>query len=389
MKNRRLGLLLVALLSATTLVYCSGQHVAPLIIDSDGGAKVADASVAPDSGSEAPDASDTFDAGISPEDAGTEPEDAGTEPVDAGTEPVDAGPQPKTSVRFVAIGDFGKGNDKQYAVGAAMASVCTARGGCDFAITLGDNFYPSGASSVTDQIWQTAFELPYQDLNVRFYATLGNHDYGNSGSGTDLKRAEVQIAYTAKSQKWYMPAHHYTFTEGPIDFVALDMNAIFLEDTPGAGTLFPEIKAIALEQKAIMNDRTAALTKPWKIALGHHPYLSNGEHGNAGWYDSVYTLGSGVKSFVDTYIKGKYDVYLAGHDHSMQDLGNKDGTEFIVSGAGASTTNVRDPGSLGANPVKFQSDASGFLLVEATATEMTFKFFDATGTEVHSRTITK
>src|SRR5262245_29612578 len=41
-------------------------------------------------------------------------------------------------VRFAAVGDTGKGNDKQKAVAAAIASKC-AKDGCDFVQLLGDN----------------------------------------------------------------------------------------------------------------------------------------------------------------------------------------------------------------------------------------------------------
>ncbi len=43
------------------------------------------------------------------------------------------------SLRFVALGDAGEGNDAQYKVAGAMANLCAEKG-CDFAIYLGDNF---------------------------------------------------------------------------------------------------------------------------------------------------------------------------------------------------------------------------------------------------------
>ena len=47
-------------------------------------------------------------------------------------------------VRFVVLGDGGEGNDTQYAVAAAMDTVCDAKTdddgpGCEFALYLGDN----------------------------------------------------------------------------------------------------------------------------------------------------------------------------------------------------------------------------------------------------------
>src|SRR4051794_19915074 len=86
-----------------------------------------------------------------------------------GGEPSDAG-----IVRFIALGDTGKGNPGQYQVGAAMGTHC-ATFGCDFVVLLGDNFYPNGVGSTDDPQWETAFKKPYETVNVPFYAVLGNH----------------------------------------------------------------------------------------------------------------------------------------------------------------------------------------------------------------------
>jgi hypothetical protein len=112
----------------------------------------------------------------------------------------------------------------------------------------------------------------------------------------------------------------------------------------------------------------------WRIAFGHHPYVSNGPHGNAGEYDGVAIdgligSGTGLREFFDEYVVGHFDVYFAGHDHSIQDLGNLGGTEMLVSGGGSSHTDLE-----GDNVVTFQADRKGFVYVEATATTMSFQF---------------
>ena len=48
----------------------------------------------------------------------------------------------------------------------------------DFVVMLGDNVYDGG----TPEYYRDRFELPYKpllDAGVKFYATLGNHDYPN------------------------------------------------------------------------------------------------------------------------------------------------------------------------------------------------------------------
>jgi len=96
----------------------------------------------------------------------------------------DQGAGPKV-IRFAAMGDTGKGNTGQKDVASAIARKCAASG-CDFVQLLGDNIYDSGVTSVTDPQWQTKFEQPYADIDLPFYAALGNHDNGGSLLGFEI-----------------------------------------------------------------------------------------------------------------------------------------------------------------------------------------------------------
>lgn len=315
-----------------------------------------------------------FDAGL---DAGA---DAG---LDAG--PADAGYDAGT-VRFIAVGDTGHANRSQYAVGAAMGRVCASLG-CDFVVLLGDNFYESGVSSTTDPLWQTAFVLPYASVNAPFYAVLGNHDYGGGGAGTEEARALNQLAYSQVNPKWRMPGLHYRWSQGPVDFFAADTNRSF---NP-LGTY---------SQAQLQRDFGTwlpASTAPWKIVFGHHPYLSNGEHGNAGSYDPLCVggfcrptfapiNGIHVKEFMDSYVCGKADFYICGHDHSMQwpqgTCGGK--TQFIVSGSGSSPTSLP-----GVNATNYQSNELGFTYIVMTEHTFTASFYLTDGGVDYTRTVVK
>ena len=52
----------------------------------------------------------------------------------------DAGTEAPKTVKFIAIGDTGKGNADQRRVAIAMRDLCAAKG-CDFVLMLGDNIY--------------------------------------------------------------------------------------------------------------------------------------------------------------------------------------------------------------------------------------------------------
>jgi hypothetical protein len=285
-------------------------------------------------------------------------------------------------VRFVAFGDTGEGNESQYAVGQAMAALCAEKG-CDFGLLLGDNFYDSGVDGVDDPQWQEKFEMPYEDIDFPIYATLGNHDYGGNGIGVDFdtKKAQYQIDYTKKSQIWKLPAKYHSFKLENAEFWDLDTNQIMTDPINGD----------AGPQQAWLAKGLAASTATWKIAFGHHPYISNGDHGNAGAYENLegiplpFVTGKSVKEFMEETVCGKVDVYLCGHDHNLQWLNPKCGTEFIVSGAGS-----KSEGLPGKNPAAFgMPETEGFLWVEIKDNSFTGVFYDETGKELFTKTITK
>ncbi|MBS1151678.1 MAG: Purple acid phosphatase [Myxococcaceae bacterium] len=283
------------------------------------------------------------------------------------------------SLRFVALGDTGKGNTGQYEVGLAIAGWCASHP-CEFAVLLGDNIYDTGVSGVSDTQWQTKFELPYAPVNMPFYAVLGNHDYGGNGTGNEFSKGQHEVDYSAVSTKWRMPATHYKFSRPGVDFFAANTNlSMFGQDNP---------------VRADFNTWLPASTAPWKIALGHHPYLSNGPHGNAGSYEGIPGIpivsGGGVKSFLDDRVCGKADLYLSGHDHSDQWIVAHCGgtTELIIAGAGASTSSLKSSGS-GYNPNHFQSLELGFLYVELVNNTFTGSFVGTDGGVQFTRTYTK
>lgn len=263
-------------------------------------------------------------------------------------------------LRFIAMGDGGVGNDTQYAVAKAVKSVCAERG-CDFVLYLGDNIYNDGVSGVEDPQFQTKFEQPYAELDLIFHMVLGNHDYGELSLAES--KAEFEVAYSEHSTKWSMPARHYTFTQEHVQFYALDTNQIMVWDRP--------------EQQAWLDRERAASTADWHIAFGHHPYISNGQHGNAGEYEgSAYipiASGKSMKDFMDTSICGQMNLYLSGHDHNRQWLEEQCGTNFIVSGAAAKTS-----GLVGREtPTHFEDDRkAGFLWVEIEGNTLTGVFYD-------------
>jgi hypothetical protein len=257
-------------------------------------------------------------------------------------------------------------------VAAAIAAKC-AREGCDFAMLLGDNVYENGISSPDDPAIVERFEKVFEPVNLPFYAALGNHDYGHDGLGTDFVKGMNQVLYTSRSRKWRMPDSFYAVSFGLLDIFALDTNMANFER--------------ADEQSAKMKGLMQKSRARWKIAFGHHPYISNGLHGNAGRYNGLTHpasfSGINVKNFVDSVVCGHASVYFAGHDHSLQWVKETcNGTELVVSGAGAETTAL--PGT---NPTHFQSVELGFVYGAATEDALTLEMLNDRGQTMFTRTI--
>ncbi len=299
-------------------------------------------------------------------------------------------------VTFAAFGDSGKGNEGQKEVADAVVAKCV-KDGCDFIMLLGDNIYNSGVESVNDPQWQEKFEIPYKDLNVVFKPALGNHDNGgltlgiggppidlageDGGTGMEFWRGDIQIAYSDVSPKWDMPARFYDYTMGSAHFFALDTNSM----------MFDQHAEQADEMVGLITKSTAT----WKIAYGHHNYISNGKHGNAGNYDLPDWLnwvpgilgdlgeiisGKGVKAGIETIVcDTDVDLYIAGHDHNRQWFATGQegcsGPEFIVSGASATKTKFK-----GDQTNLFEDDKKlGFLWVRIQGSKLRAEFVDTNG----------
>ena len=272
-------------------------------------------------------------------------------------------------IRFVALGDAGTGDARQTAVAKAIEDVCALEG-CDFALYLGDNIYGSGPTDVADVQWDTKFEIPYAGLGFQFYAVLGNHDYGGF---YDTATAAVEVAYTAYSTKWYMPTRYYSEVIGDLTVIGLDSQALQL----GYGA----------DQDAWIGGALASVSTTWSIVTGHHPYISNGPHGDAGEYDGRAGDGVAFKDFFDSYLCGNVDVYLSGHDHALQWMQTPTScdTVFIVAGGGGNSSYPL----VGTNAVDFEDSTNGFLWVELDGRQFTGVFYDESGTELYRATFTK
>ena len=242
------------------------------------------------------------------------------------------------SVRVLAFGDFGVGGPNQRKVADVLLRQ-QAADPFDFGITLGDNFYRCGVRSVHDPKWLTRWEQMYTPLGIPFYAALGNHDYGHPVMVCPFHRgsAEAEVAYSALSKSWDMPAKYYTFTAGAVRFVAIDT------DGWSAGQLAWIRKTLA--------DSAGEPGIRWRVVYGHHPIYTSSERESS---KRIQTLRA---QLLPVLVANQVDFYVCGHDHYLEHL-HADGIDFLIAGGGGAHLRSSVNGS---GPSMFVQSEFGFL----------------------------
>jgi hypothetical protein len=83
----------------------------------------------------------------------------------------------RNSLRLLVFGDSGTGKEDQREVARHMREECTARGGCDLALMLGDNLYGDGIDppKMLDGRW--VFDDKFAERFESVYAGLRAIDF--------------------------------------------------------------------------------------------------------------------------------------------------------------------------------------------------------------------
>jgi hypothetical protein len=202
-------------------------------------------------------------------------------------------PNAADSLKFCVLGDFGTGSTAQYQLATQMAAVHKAFP-FEMCALVGDNLY----GGERPQDFQKKFEIPYKpllDANVKFYASLGNHD--------------------AREQRFYklfnMDGKLYYSYKAPKQ----DVRFFVLEST------YPVPAQIAWLEEELKKSG-----EKWKIAYFHHPlYSSAGRHG------SDLQLRQTLEPLFTKY---RVNVVFTGHDHIYERIKPQNGIVYFVAGSG-------------------------------------------------------
>lgn len=220
---------------------------------------------------------------------------------------------------FAVVGDWGRsGTPDQFIMANTLADM-----NLEFIISTGDNFYPTGLTSVQDS--QAHDWVHVYNSRVPWYICLGNHDYyGN---------VQAQLDMDGVYSMWNLPARYYTISKGDVDFwfldttPLLDFNPVWKTSPAWLDLEFQREKA--QDQYAWLETTLRESNASRKIIVGHHPLWTFGEH--------MHQTSDDFRDYI-VYVMKEYNVesYICGHDHNLQHVTN-DGIHVFISGSGAMT----------------------------------------------------
>jgi Calcineurin-like phosphoesterase len=252
-------------------------------------------------------------------------------------------PLKKDSVKFLAIGDTGRGNKEQNELAQVMYKYRQAFP-YEFVIMTGDNIYYQEKA----EDMKTKFENVYKPLlndGVKFYATLGNHDESNQ---------RFYEHFNMNGEEFFK------FKKGDVSFYSLNSN--YMDK----------------RQLKWIEDEFAKDTAKWQIAFFHHPPYSSGKrHGSEDELREV------VEPLL---LKSGIDAVFAGHEHFYERIKPQKGIYYFITGAGGK---IRKGDIKKKSPLTekgFDTDLS-FMLVEITEDEMHFQVISRASATVDSGVI--
>lgn len=287
----------------------------------------------------------------------------------------------EAALHFIAMGDWGRnGADHQKQVAAQMGKTA-AEIKAQFIIATGDNFYPSGVISEHDPLFRYSFEDIYTDFSLQWdwYLVLGNHDYKSN--------PDAQVAYSKISRRWKMPSRYYSKkfpingdTTQQVLIAFIDTNPLIAEFYRNA-EYGPNVRSQDSTKQKNWLKKTLSDSSPnikWKIVVGHHPMFSGGSRTEG--YDTKAVRNS-LKAVLDQH---NVDVYLAGHEHSLQHIKPAGKTHHFISGAASEKTAVKViPES------KMVASDYGFMLFSVNREQLLMQTINDRGEIIYSTVIKK
>jgi len=249
-----------------------------------------------------------------------------------------------------------------------------------FVVSVGDNFYDQGISSVDDVRWLYSYEQVYYQpaLQIPWYIVAGNRDYYGNVS--------AEIEYTKRSSRWKFEDVSYTKifqipnTNATLLIVAFNSWDLTSASRELGSPLLDPVKQ--LEAINFISDALRHSNATWKILVSHYPIWSAGAHGP---YDPDL-----LRMLEPIVLTWKPDIYLAGHDHNLQHVRVNNMSYYVVGGGSSVSSSWNGISGLPPGSALFtfpspnlKNNIGGFASVNVTDTLMTITFYNEIGVKIY------
>ncbi len=222
-------------------------------------------------------------------------------------------------------------------VSQAMKDYCRDQMKCDFAVMLGDNIYPSGATLGADgrddeQRFHDILSGPFSNIvedaeKFLTYATLGNHDWETSRAG-----GFAQIDFLEEADGFYVDGPFYAVQppagNGDVELFVIDTSMMLAattvyedalnEDASELPTGMVEepdyfVEPLTEAERNMhfwLEDALRQSTAKWKFVVGHHPIWSSS--------GSKFEQARALRKLILPSMCRYADAYLVGHEHTLE-----------------------------------------------------------------------
>ena len=279
-------------------------------------------------------------------------------------------------IRFAAVGDTGRGNDRQKQLAKAMEDV-QDKTKFNLLLFLGDNVYRKGKLKEFEKKLYAPYRKLRDERGVMIRGVLGNHDIeGEDINGISAQRKYFKMCPINVDQCDYT---YYSFNVGNIDFFALDSNLLVKYK--------PSFKYTSKTRQNQIDWLATELLKSkeknnWQVVFMHHIFYSSSDgHGiNSAGKDAKQR--NELKEIIPVLNSSLTDLVLSGHDHiyekiNAQKADPKGVFAYFISGAGALT----NKGALRTSNFQVCGDDKriSFMLFSVKSDTMTFWAIDSNG----------
>jgi tartrate-resistant acid phosphatase type 5 len=244
-------------------------------------------------------------------------------------------------VAFMSIGDWGGASLGGYhyknAIDTSKAMLKFSKDlDTKFVLNTGDNFYYCGIVNLSDPLITDDYINIYGQINIPWYNSLGNHDYGFN--------PEIQLQLNSIIPNWILENRYYIkrliFNNTIINIIVLDTSPCIKDyrsndrskwdpcglefptcgPEPGICSFHDNIKSQNCTEQLIWFNNTInnINENEWTIVIGHHRA------------DQI-----NVEDFNSILQNNKIHLYINGHIHALQHYRLINNSKYITSGAGS------------------------------------------------------